>query len=170
MEILYGHSVVTVNFHDWQNLVRVDGAPTVVEQIPEKLSGVMRDAEVVAVAASGIANPNPGINIVRKDVKDAPMIYNTDHYTVVERITSHPDYGAIPNHERQRLRCVRETLIRGPGLSGRNVMTITGQGNSRIHQECNKEALTMRRSEPGHRAAVAIYVRGPISRSLQSVS
>jgi hypothetical protein len=55
----------------------------------------MRDAEVVAVAASGIANPNPGIDIVRKDVNDAPMIYNTDHYIVVERLTSHPDYDAI---------------------------------------------------------------------------
>ena len=95
MENLYGHSVVTINFQDWQNLVRVDGAPTVVEQIPDKISGVMRDAEVVAVAASGIANQNPGIDIVRKDIKDAPMIYNTDHYRVVERLTGHPDYDAI---------------------------------------------------------------------------
>ena len=95
MENLYGHSVVTVNTQDWHNLLRIDGAPTVVEQIPDKLSAVMRDAEVVAVAASGIANPNPGIDIVRKDVNDAPMIYNTDHYTVVERLTSHPDYDAI---------------------------------------------------------------------------
>jgi hypothetical protein len=79
MENLHGHSVVTVNTQDWQNLVRSDGTPTVVEEIPDKLSAVMRDAEVVAVTASGIANPNPGIDIVRKDVNDAPMIYNTDH-------------------------------------------------------------------------------------------
>ena len=95
MENLYGHSVITINTQDWKKLVRVDGLPTVVEQIPEKLSGVIRDAEVVAVAASGIVNPNPGIDIVRKDLKDAPTIYNTDHYTVAERLTEHPDYSSI---------------------------------------------------------------------------
>jgi hypothetical protein len=82
MENLYEHSVITIGNRDWQRLVRSDGRPTVVEQVPEKLSGVMRDAEVVAVAARGIANPNPGIDIVRKDLKDAPTIFNTDHYTV----------------------------------------------------------------------------------------
>jgi hypothetical protein len=95
MENLYEHSVITMGNQDWQRLVRSDGKPTVVEQIPDKLAGVMRDAEVVAVAASGIANANPGIDIVRKDLKDAPQIYNTDHYTVVERLTAHPDYPAI---------------------------------------------------------------------------
>ncbi|HEX4653431.1 MAG TPA: hypothetical protein VH227_04210 [Candidatus Udaeobacter sp.] len=95
MENVYGHSVITVNTQDWKNVVRLDGSPTRVEQILEKLSRVMRDAEVVAVAASGIANPNPGIDIVRKDPKDSPTIYNTDHYTVVERLTGHPDYSSI---------------------------------------------------------------------------
>ena len=65
------------------------------EQIPKKLSGVMRDAEVVAVAASGIPNSNAGIDIVRKDLRDAPTIFNTDHYTVIERLTAHPDYPSI---------------------------------------------------------------------------
>jgi len=95
MENLYGHSVITVNMQDWKNLVRVDGLPTAVEQIPEKLSDVMRDAEVVAIATSGIATPNPGIDIVRRDFKDAPTIYNTYHYIVVERLTEHPDYSSI---------------------------------------------------------------------------
>ncbi|SRR6266481_729257 len=95
MENLYGHSVITIGNQDWQRLVRSDGQPTVVEQIPKKLSGVMRDAEVVAVAASGIPNPNAGIDIVRKDLRDAPTIFNTDHYTVIERLTAHPDYPSI---------------------------------------------------------------------------
>jgi len=95
MENFYGHSVITMGNQDWQRLVRHDGQPTVLEQAPEKLSGVMRDAEVVAVAASGISNPKPGIDIVRKDLKDAPTIYNTDHYTVVEQLTAHPDYPSI---------------------------------------------------------------------------
>jgi hypothetical protein len=49
----------------------------------------MREAEVVAVAASGIANPDPGLDMVSTDLKDAPTIFNTDHYTVVERLTKH---------------------------------------------------------------------------------
>jgi len=111
METLYGHSVITINTTDWTNLVRVDGLPTVVEQIPEKLSGVLRDAEVVTVAASGIANPNPGIDIVRKDLTDAPMIYNTDHYTVVERLTDHPDYPNILKRTKvQDSKALQETL------------------------------------------------------------
>jgi hypothetical protein len=95
MENVLDHSVITIGNQDWQRLVRSDGQPTVVEQIPKKLSGVMRDAEVVAVAASGIANPNPWIAFVRKDLKDAPTIFNTDHYTVIERLTAHPDYSSI---------------------------------------------------------------------------
>jgi hypothetical protein len=111
MENFYGHSVITINTQDWQNLVRVDGLATVVEQIPEKLSGVLRDAEVVAVAASGIANPNPGIDIVRKDLKDAPTIYNTDHYRVVERLTANPDYRSIVKRTNvQDSKALRETL------------------------------------------------------------
>jgi hypothetical protein len=111
MEHLYGHSVITINTQEWKNLVRVDGRPTVVEQIPTKLSGVMRDAEVVAVAASGIANPSPGIDIVRKDFGDSPRIYNTDHYTVVERLTEHPDYSAILERTKvEDSKALRETL------------------------------------------------------------
>ena len=111
MENLYGHSVITINTADWTKLVRVDGLPTVVEQIPEKLSGVIRDAEVVAVAASGTANANPGIDIVRKDPNDAPMIFNTDHYTVVERLTEHPDYsGLLKRTKVEDSKALQETL------------------------------------------------------------
>jgi hypothetical protein len=111
MENLHGRSVITINTQDWKSLVRVDGSPTVVEQIPDKLSGVMRDAEVVAVAASGKVNPNPGIDIVRKDLKDAPTIYNTDHYTVVERLTEHPDYSGILKRTKvEDSKALQETL------------------------------------------------------------
>jgi hypothetical protein len=68
MEHLYGHSVITINNQDWMRLVRQDGEVTALEQVPEKLSGVMRDAEVVATVASGVANPSPGMDIVRKDI------------------------------------------------------------------------------------------------------
>jgi hypothetical protein len=85
-------SVVTINFQDWDKMVRVDGATTRLERIPAKLSGVLKSAEIVVAVASGIANPSPGIDIVRKDPRDAPFIFNTDHYIVVEKLTQHPDY------------------------------------------------------------------------------
>jgi hypothetical protein len=65
---------------------------TKLEEIPQKLSGVQRDAEVVIAVASGIANQSPGLEIVRRDPADAPFIYNTDHYTVIENLTGHPEY------------------------------------------------------------------------------
>jgi hypothetical protein len=95
MENHFGHSVITINFQEWGNLVRHDGCPTKLERVPGKLSGVMRDAEVVAIAASGISNGSPGIEIVRREPKDAPFIYNTDHYTVIERLSEHPDFVSI---------------------------------------------------------------------------
>jgi hypothetical protein len=88
-------SVVTINFEDWGKMVRPDGAPTRLEQIPDKLSGVLKTAEVVVAVASGIANHTPGIDIVRKDPRDAPFIFNTDHYIVVEKLTQHPDYSSF---------------------------------------------------------------------------
>ena len=95
MESHFGHSVITVNFQEWRNLVRHDGRPTKLERVPEKLSGVMHNAEIVAIAASGISNDRPGIEIVRRDRKDDPFIYNTDHYTVIERLSEHPDFVTI---------------------------------------------------------------------------
>jgi hypothetical protein len=47
---------------------------------------------VVIAVASGIANQSPGLEIVRRDPADAPFIYNTDHYTVIENLTGHPEY------------------------------------------------------------------------------
>jgi len=82
-------SVVTINFQDWDKMVRVDGATTRLERIPAKLSGVLKSAEIVVAVASGIANPSPGIDIVRKDPRDAPFVFNTDHYIVVEKLTQH---------------------------------------------------------------------------------
>jgi hypothetical protein len=55
----------------------------------------MHDAMVVAVAASGNINPDPGFDIARYDPDDAPYVYNIDHYEVIERLNSHPEYQAI---------------------------------------------------------------------------
>jgi hypothetical protein len=68
MENLYGHSVITIGNQDWQRLVRSDGSPTVVEQIPKKLSGVMRDAEV-RNAASRLVSPRGKPKVCSKSLR-----------------------------------------------------------------------------------------------------
>ncbi len=89
------HSVVTIMRSDWEKMVRPDGSPTELKKLPPKIGGVAKQAQVVAIAASGIANPSPSIDVVRKDDKDAPYIYNTDHYTVIESFPKHELYGEI---------------------------------------------------------------------------
>ena len=94
-ESVLGRSVVAMPREAWINLVRNDGSPTLLNDPPGPVGGVMHDAFVVAVAASGVINPHPGFDIVRYDPKDAPHIYNVDHYKVVERLASHEKYMAI---------------------------------------------------------------------------
>ena len=89
------YSVITIMRMDWEKLVRADGSPTQLEELPSKIAGVAKQAEVVAIAASGIANPSPDLDVVRKDVDDDPYIYNTDHYTVVENFPKHALYSDI---------------------------------------------------------------------------
>ena len=89
------HSVVTIGRTDWEKLVSPDGNPTVLDALPTKIGGVAKQAEVVVIAASGIANPDPGIDVVRAAPEDAPYVFNTDHYTVVESFSNHPLYPDI---------------------------------------------------------------------------
>jgi hypothetical protein len=86
------HSVITIMRGEWEKLVRDDGEPTHLEALPVKLSAVAKQAEVVAIAASGMSNQLSGIDVVRKDIADAPYIYNTDHYTVIEHLPAHSLY------------------------------------------------------------------------------
>lgn len=90
-----GTSVITIPRSDWENRTCADGSPTKWESLPQKLGSVMADVKVVAIAASGQANPTPGIDIVRLDQRDAPFFHNTDHYTVIENLPQHPDYQRI---------------------------------------------------------------------------
>jgi hypothetical protein len=86
------NSVVVFEREQWYRLIRATGEPTRLEYPPEPIAGVMNEAVVVAVAGSGQENPNPGLDIVRRDAKDDPYIYNKDHYPVVEDLPSLPRY------------------------------------------------------------------------------
>ncbi len=79
--------------NDWDALVRADGTPTVLDDAPAPLDGVSRDAHLTCAAASGVLNPDPGIDLIRYDPDDHPYIYNIDHYLVIEDITAHPRYA-----------------------------------------------------------------------------
>jgi hypothetical protein len=90
-----GRSVITMPRPDWERLIREDGQPTQVKSLGSPFADVMYEARVVAVAASGHQNPDPGIDVVRRDDRDAPYIYNIDHYTVVQTPCLHDAYKTI---------------------------------------------------------------------------
>ena len=90
-----GKSAAIFARDEWEKLICPSGEPTIVTEVPKPIDGVLHDATVVTVTASGLVNPSPGIDIVRFDPEDAPYIYNTDHYTVIENLTSHKDYARV---------------------------------------------------------------------------
>lgn len=94
-ESVLGCSVAAMPRQEWISLVQSDGSPTLLNDPPGPVKGVMHDAMMVAAAASGVCNPNPGFDIVRYDPTDAPHIYNIDHYKVVERLPQHEGFLMI---------------------------------------------------------------------------
>ena len=90
-------NVMVMDRTDWETMIDRKGNITLVNSLAAPLTNVMNEAEVVAVTASGYHAPKPGIEIVRKDSKDDPYIYNIDHYTVVQTFCQHPEYETIVN-------------------------------------------------------------------------
>ena len=88
-------AVATFAKDDWWQAVRSDGALTVLEEVPGPISSVEHEASVVAAVASGMCVTSPGLEIVRHDPKDAPLVYNVDNYSVYEDICTHPAYSRI---------------------------------------------------------------------------
>lgn len=85
-------SVIAIDSDDWYSLVMSDGAVTEIEEVPSSLHGLVSMTTKVVAAASGIINPDPGIDVVRYDPDDKPYIYNIYHYTVIENLPNHPEY------------------------------------------------------------------------------
>ena len=95
LEHIIARSVVTFPRSEWSRLVEPTGTPTRLVSAPPPLSRVAIDAKVLLVAASGVVNDDPGIDIVRHDPADAPYIYNIDHYAVIENLHLHPTYRKV---------------------------------------------------------------------------
>jgi hypothetical protein len=89
---IYSASVVSFGYADWFRLVRPDGAITELEELPPKLNNPNLAAVTVVAVASGIANVQPGMDVLRHDPQDAPYILNLDHYTVLENLHLHEIY------------------------------------------------------------------------------
>jgi hypothetical protein len=78
---------------DWETLVCDQGNVTVVPQLPGELDSVFDRTNLVITTASGIVNPDPGIDVVRYDPKDPPNErLNIDHYPVIEDLTGPHKY------------------------------------------------------------------------------
>jgi len=81
---------------EWQSSLLPGGVPT---RLPAPLSPHapgLRGVEVPVVAAS--THPwtsSPGYHVVRRDPSDAPNIYNTDSYDVVEDLTKEADCAEV---------------------------------------------------------------------------
>jgi hypothetical protein len=93
-----GVNVMSIPRDEWHEMVNLDGSPTRLQKAPTPLKEVERQAMVVAITASGVNNCSPGIDVLRLDAKDAPYIYNKDHYTAVETITLHSGYPTFLQH------------------------------------------------------------------------
>jgi hypothetical protein len=95
LEHIEGRSVVAIKAGSWRELVVESGDPTKLIKTPKALGGLMNMAAQVITVGSGIINPDPGIDVVRHDPRDAPYVYNIDHYTVIENLPLHPQYHRV---------------------------------------------------------------------------
>lgn len=88
-------SVASFGFADWYRMVRPDGTVTELEQLPPTIQNPGLAASTVVAVASGVANFDPGCDVLRYDPVDAPFVLNLDHYRVVENLHLHDVYPEV---------------------------------------------------------------------------
>jgi hypothetical protein len=88
-------SVASFGYADWYRMVRPDGAVTELEQLPPTIGNPRLQASTVVALASGIANPDPGCDVLRYHPVDAPFVLNLDHYRVIENLHLHNVYPEV---------------------------------------------------------------------------
>lgn len=90
-----GRSVAVYARREWYRAINASGEPTILASAPYPTAAVAHHAAVVAIAGSGIENPDPGLDVVRYDAHDWPKVINIDHYTVIENLPAHPQFTSI---------------------------------------------------------------------------
>ncbi len=90
-----GKSVHILDKGEWHRLLRSDGTVTELEDLPPHMNSPELKACTITTLASGICNPDPGIDVLRYDEDDAPRVINIDHYIVIENFDRHPEYEHV---------------------------------------------------------------------------
>ncbi len=88
-----GKSVFTMSRAHWENLLRHEGDPVLIDVRQTPLGNVARQALVAMAEKEPIAR----IVIYRYDEKDAPTPYNVDRYSVFEDVEARWDLPYIVN-------------------------------------------------------------------------
>jgi hypothetical protein len=88
-------SVVSFGYADWCRMVRADGTVTELEQLPPSIQNPSLAASTIVAVASGVANPDPGCDVLRHDPADMPFIINLDHYSIIENLHLHDVYHEV---------------------------------------------------------------------------
>ena len=90
-----GRSVLLMSRVKWQELKLQENEPVLIDVSQTPMSGVARDALVVATVARRSSTATARISIYRYDQEDKPTPYNVDHYEVWEDLPSYHDYEEI---------------------------------------------------------------------------
>ena len=90
-----GRSVLLMSRVAWKELKLQEDKPVLMDVSQTPMSGVVRDALVVAAVAQRTSTATARISIYRYDPEDAPTDYNVDHYEVWEDLPSYHDYEEI---------------------------------------------------------------------------
>lgn len=88
-------SVASMAYGDWSRLVRNDGTLTELAELPSAIANPKLQASTLVAVASGIAIPQPGMDVLRFDRKDDPFFINLDHYTIIENLQNHEVYPEV---------------------------------------------------------------------------
>src|SRR3990167_4263422 len=95
-ERVFRVSVKVISQEEWRANLRKTGEATRLDQPLTPYESVLGRAPIETMVASGAPfTPNPGFHIVRRDEDDAPNIFNTDSYEVIENLTDRPQWPSI---------------------------------------------------------------------------
>jgi len=92
-----GRSVFVMRRTEWEELEGHKGQPVLIDIKQTPMSGVAREALVVAAVAERVSPAMARITICRYDQKDQPSPYNIDTYLVWKSLPGHLDYLDMVN-------------------------------------------------------------------------
>jgi hypothetical protein len=96
LERVLGKSVKAIPKSEWISALRSGGRPTRLEKPFSPFGGIASQMKLVSMAASAQTFAAvPGFHFTRLDDSDAPNIFNTDSYDVIDNLSSHPAFPSV---------------------------------------------------------------------------